>query len=249
MAYPHRIRLRGPWECEPLARTGTNAEAGAATESLPPRRTMTMPCRWSEGGLINFAGRVRFRRHFGFPGRLDTFERVWLTVGGADCIANVWLNAHYLGRHEGALEPFEFEVTNLLAVRNQLVVEVEGPAEKGGLWGEVALEVRCSASLRAVQVKAIRKGENFHLTVSGEIIGTSERSLELYMLLDGRTVGYTTLDAVPTGKPFQLVSDAIDAERWQSGSNESAAMHEVKIDLVNGATVWHTIVVMVEGGG
>ena len=36
--YPHRIRLRGPWDCEPLS--------GAAG----PLR-MNLPCRWAEGGL------------------------------------------------------------------------------------------------------------------------------------------------------------------------------------------------------
>ena len=53
LMYPHRIRLRGPWECEPLAR------AEGADMPLPPPCRMTMPCRWSAGGLAEFAGRVR----------------------------------------------------------------------------------------------------------------------------------------------------------------------------------------------
>ena len=43
--YPHRIRLRGPWECQPLARAGDVPEP-----SRPPFR-VTMPCRWREAGL------------------------------------------------------------------------------------------------------------------------------------------------------------------------------------------------------
>lgn len=235
MAYPHRIRLRGPWECEPLTRTEASP--------LPLRRTMTMPCRWAEGGLGDFAGRVRFRRRFGFPGRLDAFERVWLTFGGADSTAEVWLNGHCLGRHEGGAEPFEFEVTSRLAVRNELIVDVEGPAGRGGLWGEVALEVRCSAFLRAVRLWGSFAGEHALLHVAGQIIGTSDRPLELYVLLDGRTVGYTTLEATPSGQWFQLDSDAIENARWQGGGKgEAEEMHEVQVDLVNGATVWHTLV-------
>src|SRR5262245_97069 len=65
--YPHRIRLRGPWECQPLAPDG------------PPPRRVTLPCRWADGGLGDFRGPVRFRRRFGYPGRLDAHERVWLT--------------------------------------------------------------------------------------------------------------------------------------------------------------------------
>jgi beta-galactosidase/beta-glucuronidase len=141
--YPHRIRLRGPWECEPLARflIGGDGRKEEITTNLPAPRKMTMPCRWSEGGLNDFSGRVRFRRHFGYPGRIDNNERVWLTFAGFDATAHIWLNDQFLGRQEGD-RPFEFEVTKLLAVRNDLRVEVEGEAETGGLWGEVALEIR-----------------------------------------------------------------------------------------------------------
>jgi beta-galactosidase/beta-glucuronidase len=141
--YPHRIRLRGPWECEPLARLviAVNGRKETTTTDLPAPCKMFMPCRWSEGGLKNFAGRVRFRRHFGYPGRIDENERVSLTFAGVEGTAEIWLNDKFLGRHEEAQQPFEFEITRLLRDRNDLRVEVEGP-ETGGLSGEVALEIR-----------------------------------------------------------------------------------------------------------
>src|SRR2546423_196049 len=45
--YPHRIRLRGPWECEPLESAGG---------TLPPPSRVTMPCHWHETGLSDVAG-------------------------------------------------------------------------------------------------------------------------------------------------------------------------------------------------
>src|SRR5262245_34087740 len=122
MHYPHRIRLRGPWECEPLARL-----TDGRLEPLPgpPSRRMTMPCHWQEGGLPDFAGRVRFRRRFGYPGQIDAEERVWLTFAGVAGVAEVSLNGRPLGRHQGADGPFEHEVTGQLQLRNQLEVEVE----------------------------------------------------------------------------------------------------------------------------
>src|SRR5262249_4666249 len=111
-SYPHRIRLRGPWECEPLARAGPGA--------LPPPGRVSVPCTWAEGGLPDFAGRARFRRRFGYPGRIDPHERVWLTFAGVSDRAEVALNGTALGRHEGP-GPFEFEVTALLLPRNELV--------------------------------------------------------------------------------------------------------------------------------
>jgi len=131
--YPHRIRLRGRWEYEPVS--------GPAPLPAPGR--MPMPSRWRDQGLPGFSGKVRFRRHFGYPGRIDYFERVWLTFAGLTGTADIRLNGHRLGSGK-AEEPFEFEVTSLLQNRNVLEVEVAGP-EDGGLWGEVALEIRCVA--------------------------------------------------------------------------------------------------------
>ena len=140
--YPHRIRLRGPWKCEPLARFvfGDDGQKQEITTNLPAPRKMTMPCRWSEGGLSDFSGRVRFRRHFGYPGRIDEHERIWLTFAGVEQKAEIWLNDQFLGRQEGT-NSVEFDVTELLANRNDLRVDVEGEAETGGLR-EVALEIR-----------------------------------------------------------------------------------------------------------
>src|SRR5437870_13868595 len=101
--YPHRIRLRGPWEYEPLARLGPNCN------DLPPWGRMTLPCHWKEGGLAGFAGRVRFLRRFHWPGRIDSHERVWLTFAGVTKTAEVWLNGVFLGLHTGTA-PFEIEI-------------------------------------------------------------------------------------------------------------------------------------------
>ena len=115
--YPHRIRLRGPWQCEPLARSPD--DPGQAP--LPAPRVVTMPARWADAGLPDFAGRVRLRRRFGYPGRIDAHERVWLTFAGVEGQAAAVLNDQPLGGFAG---PAEFEVTRLLQKRNVLIVEV-----------------------------------------------------------------------------------------------------------------------------
>ena len=216
--YPHRIRLRGPWECEPLQRLPLQSEI-----PLPAPLRMTMPCRWHEGGLTDFAGRARFTRRFGYPGQIDASERVWLTFAGVEGTAEVWLNDRRLGRHEGAAGPFEHEVTALLATRNRLVVEVEEAMGRGGLWGEVALEIRRTAFLRGVRAWADAAG----LHVAGEVVGTSERPLDLYVLLDGANVAYITVAAAPSGWPFAV-------------TGEIGGGHTVRVELVDGATVWYT---------
>ncbi len=228
--YPHRIRLRGPWECEPLLRYAPSpsppklgAEGGVP---LPTPFRMAMPCRWSEGGLPDFTGRVLFRRSFGYPGRIDAHERVWLTFAGIGGEAEVRLNDHFLG-HISA--PSEFEVTALLRPRNELAVEIEGNSEQGGLWGEVALEVRCTAFLRNLRSFVTSKGDRIDLRVSGEVVGVAERPLELYLLRDRSVVGYRVVTATPEGQPFEITATDLPAGNLP-----------VQVDLVNGAVIWYT---------
>jgi hypothetical protein len=187
---------------------------------------MAIPCRWADGGLPDFAGRVRFRRRFGYPGRIDAHERVWLTFAGAEAVAEVELNGQDLGRHEG-IRPFEFEVTPMLRARNELTVQVEAPGGDGGLWGEVALEVRCTAFLRGARAWISGEGRP-DLHAAGEVVGTAERPLDLYVIRDRTTVAYTTVEATPEGRPFHLVAEGL--------CDKEAA---VRVELVNGATVWY----------
>jgi hypothetical protein len=224
--YPHRIRLRGPWECEPLAHI-----RGEEDPSLPPVFRATLPCRWRDLGLAGFTGRARFRRRFGYPGRIDDYERVWLTFAGVTGSVEIHLNDHRLGRFEKQPGPAEFDVTSLLRTRNELVVEVESAEEEGGQWGEVALEVRCSAFLRAVQVLPEKDGDEIRLKVSGHVVGFGPRVLELYVVAGRSTVAYSTIEATPAGQPFQLLTDPVRGE-WEGEC-------PVRVDLVNAASVWY----------
>src|SRR5262249_54240836 len=157
--YPHRIRLRGPWDREPLP---------------------------------SGDGRFRFRRRFGFPGRLDDYERVWLTVAGIAGDVSVWLNGQLLGRQENATDGFEFEVTALLRPRNEVVIEAGGESS-----GDVAMEIRRTAFLRGVRIEAERSEDVTRLHISGEVTGSAERPLELYVVLDRSTVAYAIVEAAP----------------------------------------------------
>jgi hypothetical protein len=212
--YPHRIRLRGPWDCEPLARLDSGGP-------LPPKCRMTMPCRLGEGGLGDFAGQVRFRRRFGFPGRLDPHEHVWLTFAGIVGRAEIELNGKKLG--SGADGPFEFEITGLLAVRNELTVDLTADGGNDGLWGEVALEVRGPVFLRDVRVQ---RGSDGRLRVTGVVAGASERPLELYIVVAGETRSYTSQAAA---QPFCIDVDA------------PGEKPPVRVELVGGAMLWHAV--------
>jgi hypothetical protein len=198
---------------------------------------MTIPCHWRDGGLAGFAGRVRFRRRFGLPRTLDDFERVWLTFAGVAGSAELWLNGQWLGAPPDPARPFEVPVNGLLRPRNELTVEVEAADDGGGLWGEVALEIRRTAYLRNVRVALIGSDGGDRLEVTGELVGSAAGEvdgpgpLELYVLLDGRSVAYATPEPAPEGRPFRVVSGPLAA----------AGPGVARVELVKGASVWYTM--------
>jgi hypothetical protein len=179
-----------------------------------------MPDSWHD-----FAGRGRFRRRFGYPGRIDAHERVWLTFAGIVDCGEVTLNGTRLGECAGS---GEFDVTELLRPRNELVVEVEGGVG-GGLTGPVALEVRATAFLRGVVVRR----EHSSLIVTGEVVGHADGLLELYLIVDRRPADYATVTATAAGSDFQLRGPAVGPD----GETACVAI----IELVCGAMPWYTM--------
>src|SRR5207248_2624791 len=109
-----------------------------------------------------------------------------LTFAGAADSAEVSLNGQLLGKPRGADGPFEFEVTRMLQARNELTLDVAAQSD-GGIWGEVALEVRCPAFLRNVRFTKVVADDTASLQATGEIVGASDSALELYLVLEGKT--------------------------------------------------------------
>jgi hypothetical protein len=157
---PHVIRLRGPWEYEPLARVwiDANGERRENRESLPPAGRVQLPADWGLTLGADFRGRVRYTRRFGLPTNLEPHDEVWLVVDGVDSFGALALNDTPLGDVAGYLgPPAEFHVTQLLGERNILTLDVELPDFApgaapplrpgrehlpGGPIGEVRLEIR-----------------------------------------------------------------------------------------------------------
>jgi len=237
--YPHRIRLRGPWTCEPLFRFALAPDGRwqRSSENLPPPFRLTVPGRWRDAGLHDFRGGVRFVRPFGYPGRIDEFERVWLTFGGLEGRATVTLNDQSLGSIDGGTGPSEFEITGVLRPRNVLGVEVESLEPLGGLWGEVALEVRATAFLRDVRFECLSD----QLTARGLVVGeaTSQLPLELYLFAGDRFLTYERVQPAPGGQPFTLTGDFAGQE-WPSPL-------PVRVELIDAAVIWYVVAGTVVG--
>ncbi|MFM7070978.1 MAG: glycosyl hydrolase 2 galactose-binding domain-containing protein [Planctomycetota bacterium] len=171
MSTPHRIRLRGPWECRPLAWSGSEwADSQNSSSTVPavtnpptPVRTipterplpeaglLTMPSDWSPIAGPDFRGRVLFTRRFGCPSGIVDDDRVELVVEAVDQRASIELNGQMLGETRWGAGPWRLEITDRLRPANELRITVDLPAEPrdrgeragkpGGLIGEVRLEI------------------------------------------------------------------------------------------------------------
>lgn len=155
----HVIRLRGPWEYEPIARVSIAANGTRIEnrDNLPPSGRQHLPADWRLSLGTDFRGRVRYTRRFGLPTNLEPHEQVWLVIDGVDYFATAKVNGQPLGEFVGYETSREFDITRSLGERNLLTLEVELPAyaagaaapkrsgrEKlpGGPIGEVRLEIR-----------------------------------------------------------------------------------------------------------
>jgi hypothetical protein len=212
--YPHRIRLRGPWECEtPLG--------------APPRR-LSLPCDWQQLVPAHLRGTVRLSRSFGYPGRLDEEEHVWLCGSGVSGTAEVALNDVKLGA--AGVGAFEFEITHLLAQRNRLSIALSAAAPAGPVWNDIVLEIRQAAYLRA---RACRAAEG--VIVQGVVIGPVGPALELYALLNGRHAHYEHIEPDPAGHPFRFTLTGV-----------AVAAPTVRLDLVRVSTSWYAVDLPIE---
>jgi len=152
---PHTIRLRGPWEYQPLARATLRADGSVSWDDrgLPPGGSIALPADW--GGVLgnDFRGLARFTRRFAQPTGLDAATRVWLVIENVDWQAAVALNGQPLGHVQLAQTPpaclslapslrsslsppiacpARFDITALLQPRNELTIDILLPGVAAG---------------------------------------------------------------------------------------------------------------------
>jgi hypothetical protein len=153
----HTIRLRGPWQYAVVAQSSPK-RSGANEEWVEPlpQGTIHIPADWSAKLGSDFCGRVRYSRNFGKPTGLEMNDHVELVCDCVDPCGCVELNGSTLGSIPLGLRATRFDITQLLQTRNQLIIDIELPAEietdstwirpgrerlAGGIVGEVRLEI------------------------------------------------------------------------------------------------------------
>jgi hypothetical protein len=153
----HIIRLRGPWQLEPVHRWVRRADGGydRVRTDLPAAAKATMPADWSGSFGGDFLGCVKYSRHFNLPTGLAAGDKVFLVVEPPRSWAEVCLGGETLGRMISRDAAARYDVTDRLEAHNRLEILVDHPAvpdgrdtitgstdlPPGGLVGEVRLEI------------------------------------------------------------------------------------------------------------
>jgi beta-glucuronidase len=137
---------------------------------------VSVPNAWNAGQFTatSMLGGVGwYRRDFilpakAFPGYVPRAGQAWIVrFESVNYRATVWLNGHLLGGHVGAYLPFEFDLADLRAGVNRLIIRVDsyhGPGDMpggpengwwnyGGLLREVYLRSVAEADISQVQVR------------------------------------------------------------------------------------------------
>jgi beta-glucuronidase len=97
--------------------------------------TLQVPGDWNSQSpeLLYYEGSLWYKKSFDYN-QLDKSKRVHLYFGAANYKAEVYFNGQKLGTHTGGFTPFNFEVTDLLKEKdNLLVVKVDNKRLKEGV--------------------------------------------------------------------------------------------------------------------
>ena len=150
---PHIIRLRGPWNFQPVARfvAGPDNSLIKSTENLPPGGTTELQSSWNDIVGADFQGIVQFTRRFHCPTGLAADSKVWLVVENFAGPASVKLNDRELGSTLGGRGsdpainqrcPARLEISDRLQSQNILAITATRTrTETGELIGLVRLEI------------------------------------------------------------------------------------------------------------
>ncbi|HEY0736954.1 MAG TPA: hypothetical protein VGD69_18695, partial [Herpetosiphonaceae bacterium] len=115
-----------PWHVRPVERFNQGFYQLSGASWIEQQ----LPAHWQQIQALRFyTGKVVYRHHFDAPPNAGR-RRYWLRAEGIFYWSQIYLNGRDFGRHEGYFVPQEHEVTQALAERNTLIVEVDCPEER-----------------------------------------------------------------------------------------------------------------------
>jgi beta-glucuronidase len=131
MLYPQSNRFRQKTDLSGYWDFCLDPDGSGVQEDWPSGfvgRPVAVPASWNDqlSDTRDYFGAAWYQTYFNRPWGWEG-KQIILRFGSVNYLAQVWLNGHHLGTHEGGHLPFEFNATPYLqAEDNLLVVRVDG---------------------------------------------------------------------------------------------------------------------------
>jgi len=260
-APPETLSLDGTWE---IAFDPDNIGREAKWHEpevfggLEIRRSIPVPSCW-ELTEKDYEGVAFYQRKFSIPAHWKG-RAVRLHFGAVNFLAEVWLNGHAIGTHEGGFTPFEFRVEDLLKFdgENTLTLRVVGPillqdkqvdgmgrmettqwrgAITGGIWQPVKLIASGEVYVRNVFIEP--KLADGTVTFHGDFMHAGERveSCEFETVIWSTNIPSgvaervkTPIDMEPGLNHLRWTLEIPDVIPW---SPDSPHLYRVEINVTN----------------
>ena len=124
------ISLDGIWTFLPA--TSLSANYYSEDADFSRASNITVPSNWFSQGF-NHHGVAWYKRAFTLENQVQESDIFTLKFQAVDYFADVWLNGHYLGFHEGYFQAFQFDISRFLeSGENIFIVRVNSPLEAAG---------------------------------------------------------------------------------------------------------------------
>jgi len=184
-----------------------------------------------------------YRKDFDVPPEWQN-QTVTLKFGAANYVADIWLNGHYLGYHEGGSSPFAFDVSDTIIAGdvNTIAVRIDNPAwgtrqdivpwgltdwwNYGGLTQPVWLEA--SASIYAVRADVVPHLDSADVTVTLHQRGGSPAPVQVGVDILPATVTAANLTNPDASALVPADAVAIGSQRIDGGqlaANGTSQVH------------------------
>jgi hypothetical protein len=256
MTLRDHLSLDGAWDFQ------FDATGNLSFDQITSWRTAQVPMPWQAQfpDLHKATGVGWYRRSFEVPASWAGRAAV-LHFGAADYLAEVWVNGHYVGSHEGGYLPFEFGVSAWLrpGQPNEVLVRVVDPGAdrdrypdypmaeiphgkqswygpQGGLWQSVWIEARHSIYLYPIRITP--NPHTAQVTVDARLSGPSAPDMAIVVAItdpDDKTVAQGSQE-LPTGATSASLTLDVPGFRWWSPESPALYHAEARL-LLNESTV------------
>jgi len=237
-----RINVPGCWEAQGVGQPGRSNEGTAGFETYGHKM------------FSNYGGAAWYRKTIDVPAKWSG-RRIWLKIGGINCIGWIWVNGTYLARHYEYAGTYKYDISSLVTagqsatvtvlVRNDIPSrqgEVNSLRAYGGLHRSVELEATGDVFVEYAYVEGEfdAKSAQVHASIRSTASGSRKLNVEVQLAtLKGEAAGDAGKTiTVDGGATVEIVFD-VPLKPFQAWSPEQPNLYRAEIVLSDGRKAVH----------